>query len=145
MARDMWDAALPEAENREYVVLPAGDYIFEVTEATGKEYVPSTTSKIKRCAMIALKLRIEGPQDATCFENLYGDPSTLWKVTTFAKSIGVYHDGMTMGELLRKCQGAVGKASFIVHEYNGKKSNRVREFIAQSKPAEPDLSEELPF
>ena len=145
MANSMWDQGLPETEEqREYKVLPAGTYVYEVVKATGKDYIPKQGSKMPKCPMIELRLRVEGSDyDATVFENIYGAPNTLWKATQFAKSIGVYADGMTFGQLLRKAEGCIGKADVKVEEYNGKQRNKIDRFL-EAQPLEIS-ADDLPF
>lgn len=145
MANNMWDQGLPETqEQTEYKVLPSGTYVFEVVKATGKEYNPKPGSKMPKCPMIELRLRVEGKEyDATVFENLYGAPSTIWKATQFAKSISIYTNGMTFGQLLRRSEGCIGKAEVKVEEYNGRKRNRIDRFI---EAEQVEISnDDLPF
>lgn len=145
MANNMWDQGLPETqEQTEYKVLPAGTYDFEVVKATGKDYIPKQGSKMPKCPMIELRLRVEGKDyDATVFENIYGSPNTLWKATQFAKSIGVYTSGMTFGQLLKKSEGCIGKAEVKVEEYNGKQRNKINKFVETALPE--ITNDDLPF
>ncbi|MBQ9046780.1 MAG: hypothetical protein IJ120_02660 [Solobacterium sp.] len=126
---DMWDNTLPEETEQEHIVLKPGTYTFQVVTATGKIYEPKPTSRIGRCAQIDLRLRCESDRDVTVFDSLYADPSTAWKLTAFAKCIGVYHQNMTPRELLKECEGGIGQVNLIVEEYNGKKRNRVKQYI----------------
>ena len=138
----IWDEPIKDnGQENEYPVLPAGTYSFEVRDASGEEYTPTATSKIKtRCAQINIKLRCEGEQDVTVFDRLYSAENTAWKITQFAKCIGIYHEGMTPKEVIDKSIGEIGKCKLEVHEYNGKKSNRVKEYIVPETK-----KDDLPF
>lgn len=145
MSNSIWDAALPEDAGGGYKVAKPGKYTFQVEKVTAKEFNPKPTSKIKnKCAEIDLQLRVETDDgDVTVFDRLYSDPSTIWKMTAFAKSIGVFKPGMTPGMLMRQCQDGIGKAEIGVREYNGKEQNEVKSYI--EKEALPNGTDELPF
>lgn len=130
-------------EQTEHPVLDPGTYEFEVVKTTLKEYLPKPTSRIGHCAQLDVQLRINDKY--TVFESLFFDPTTLWKATQFAKSIGIYDtkNGISPIEADRKSVGMIGEAELIVEEYNGKKRNRVRRFIEKKTPQ--IKSEELPF
>lgn len=147
----IWDTPIKEEESqeREYPVLEPGKYDFEVIDVQPKEYIPRATSKIGRCAQIDIRLRVEGDQDVNVFEKLFSDPKTAWKMNQFAKSIGIYSDGMTPGDIIKRAKGCIGKAEFDLEEYNGKKRNTVKAYIEQKQEAAPSASaidnEDLPF
>jgi hypothetical protein len=145
---DIWDVKLDDVDETagDYPVLPAGTYEFQVESVKGSEFLPKPGGKIGHCAQIALVLRVDQPdREYKVFENLYTDPTTIWKITTFAKSIGLWHEGMTLPELMRNATGEIGNAELYVHEYNGKKSNRVKKFIFKkgTVPAAPAPSVEI--
>lgn len=144
MTTSIWDSALPNnnEEQNDYPVSDPGEFQFQVVEAKGKEYLPSGSSKISRCAEIDVRLRVEGKingqtHDVTVFDRLYADPKTVWKMTAFAKSIGVFKEGMTPGDLLKSIGDSIGNAEIGVREYNGSKQNEVKRYIP--------LKEKLPF
>lgn len=144
----IWDAPLKDTqqEKTEYPTLPAGEYTFQVVKATGKEYTPRPGAKIGKCAEIDLQLRVESTErDVTVFDRLYSDPQTVWKMTAFAKSIGVFKAGMTPGELLRNAQDGIGKAFVkLAPASNGYPArNEIGKYIeAPKKDVEAD---DLPF
>ncbi|MGN1389405.1 MAG: hypothetical protein ACI4WR_07130 [Bulleidia sp.] len=143
MSNSIWDAALPEDAGG-YKVAKPGKYTFQVEKVTAKEFNPKPTSKIKKCAEIDLQLRVETPDgDVTVFDRLFSDPSTIWKMTAFAKAIGVFKSGMTPGMLMRQCQDGIGQAEICVREYNGKESNEVKSYI-EKEPVQTD-DDSLPF
>lgn len=146
-----WDSAIPESaqqESRNFPVAVAGTYSFEVEKAdkasySGQGKLPQGTPTIK------LQLRVEGKDasgkdvEVKVFENLYFAEKTYWKAASFAKAIGIHHEGMLFAEIADKAVGNIGEAVFEVHEYNGSKSNRVKSFI-EKKEVKVDASE-LPF
>lgn len=139
----IWDAAMTGEVKNEFPVAEPGEYEFQVEKVTGKEYTPKPTSKIGRCAEIDLQLRVETPKgDVRVFDRLYADPTTIWKMTAFAKCIGVFTEGMTPGELLRKAEGGIGKAFVKLTPASGNyaERNEIGRYI--EKPVE---KEELPF
>lgn len=143
MSNSIWDAELPE-DAGSYKVAKPGKYTFQVEKVTAKEFTPKPTSKIKsKCAEIDLQMRVETPDgDVTVFDRLYSDPSTIWKMTAFAKSIGVFKSGMTPGMLMRQCQDGIGQVEVGVREYNGKEQNEVKSYIEKE---EAPSNDELPF
>lgn len=142
---DIWDTPLEDKPMEgDYPVLEAGTYNFEVIDAEAKEYTPSATSKIGRCAEVTLKLRVEGKidgkdKDVTVFDRLYSDPKTQWKIVSFAKCIGIWKDGMNIRDIINKCATEIGQCELGINEYNGKKSNRVQKYIEKEK------KDDLPF
>lgn len=143
----IWDRPMTadEEQHDEFPVAVPGEYEFTVTGITGKEY-PGKPGGMGRCAQLAVKMTVNGKNDkgrdieVTVFENLFNDPKMEWKLLEFAKSVGIYHDGITAGEIMRNGNGQIGKASFVIDEYNGTKRNKVKRFI---KPAV--TADDLPF
>ena len=129
-----------QPEQTEYPVLDPGVYEYEVVKTTLKEYHPKPTSKIGHCAQLDVQLRIKDKYNV--FESLFFDPSTAWKAARFAKSVGLYVDGISPIELDKKAVGCIGEAEFIIEEYNGKKRNRVRTYIEKKSVVKDD---DLPF
>lgn len=143
----IWETRLTDdaTQNNSYKVAKPGEYVFQVEKATGKEYTPKLTSKIKKCAEIDLQLRVETPEgDVRVFDRLYSDPTTIWKMTSFAKCIGVFRSGMTPGDLLKACNGAIGKAYIKLSPATAQyaERNEVGRYIEKSVT---DQNEDLPF
>ena len=149
MADSFWDAPLSNEEERDndFPVLPEGRYDFEVRKATAKIHEAKPGGKIGRCGQIDLELLVEGAtaegRDVTVhvFESLYTASSTAWKMTAFAKSIGIWRDGMTPGELVRECLGCVGIADLYLDEYNGQTRNKVKSFVSRQSTSAPAKTE----
>ncbi len=149
----IWDETIRDNNQEtvsEFPTLPEGTYAFEVEKVTGKEYQPKLGSKIGRCAEIDLQLRVEGNgQDVRVFDRLYSDPKTVWKMTAFSKCVGVFEEGMTPGQLLRKAEGAIGKAHVILRPAaNGYQArNEIKAYLPQPQApkAKETRSDDLPF
>ena len=146
----IWDEALNEnsTSSNEYPTIPAGIYDFEVVGVRGKEYEPKPGAKMKKCAEIIVQLRVEGKErEVMVFEHLYSDPIAVWKMTAFAKCIGVFETGMTPGKLLKKAEGGIGRADFRLREAaNGFPArNEVKTFIEKKTEKKKLDFEELPF
>jgi hypothetical protein len=145
----IWDTKMNDEATvkSDFPVAEPGEYFFQVEKVTGKEYTPKPTSKIGKCAVISLQLRVETPKgDVRVFDRLYSDPTTIWKMTAFAKSIGAFKSGMTPGDLLKAAEGGIGKAYIklvpATNEYPEK--NEVGRYIEKEEPKKVD-SEDLPF
>ena len=146
---NIWDETLTDNSTnttRDFPTLPAGRYQFEVTKVTGKEYLPKLGSKIGKCAEIDVQLRVEGDgKEVTVFDRLYSDPKTVWKMTAFAKCIGIFEPGMTPGQVLRKSTGNIGTADFSFREATSMypARNEVKTYIVPEEKAASN--EDLPF
>lgn len=145
----IWDVQLTgdEQSSNDYPVAKAGTYEFDVVDCKLVEYKPKEGSKIPNCAELDVQLCFEGiadGKDVTVFDHIYFAPNTVWKATTFAKCIKVFTKGMTPKDLANVCTGNIGKAVLEVHEYNEKKSNRVKKYLfeEEEKPIDPN---DLPF
>lgn len=134
------------AKNREeaggFPLSVPGTYEFTVNNVVPDVYPGG--AKMGRCAHLSVELSVDGKDEAgrdlevKVFENLYNDPKAEWRMLDFAKSVGLYYDGITAGEIAKKSPRHIGKAEIIIEEYNGTKRNKVKRWIE----AEP---EELPF
>ena len=145
----IWDTAMNDETTvkSDFPVAEPGEYVFQVEKVTGKEYTPKPTSKISKCAVISLQLRIETPKgDVRVFDRLYSDPTTIWKMTAFAKSIGVFKPGMTPGDLLKAAEEGIGRAyiKLIPATSLYPEKNEVGRYIEMEKPEKVD-SKGLPF
>ena len=150
----VWDRPMTasEEQDNEYPVAVPGTYEFTVGGIQGKEYPGGP--KMGRCAWLNVRLIVDGKDakgkdlEVNVYENLFNDPIAEWRLLEFAKSIGIYHAGITAGEILDRGQGQIGSASFKIDEYNGKKKNAVVKFLRPEKPApkkKPSYDEDLPF
>lgn len=149
---NIWDTKLvDDGEDHSYPVADPGTYSFEVEDFKASEYKPKPTSKIGPCAEFNLTLRVEGKvngenKDVKVFDRLYSDPATAWKITQFAKCVGIFHDGMTLREFYKKAPGTIGKVKIGQRTYNDKLQNEVKEYIVPDDKADLNISDDdLPF
>lgn len=151
----IWDVQITgnEAQEGDYPIAKPGIYNFEVANAKLVEYKPKPGSKIPNCAELDLQLELKGASDdgknVTVFDRIYFAPNTIWRATAFTKCTGVFTEGMTPKDIALSSCGETGKVEVEIHEYNGKKSNRVKKYILPSAPEaeafNPVDSSELPF
>lgn len=139
-----WQSNGQAEEVTDRPVAVPGVYEYTVASVAGDIYAGGP--KMGRCAHLSVELVIDGKdakgKDITphCFENLYNDPKAVWKWDQFAKSIGIFYEGIPAGEIRDTAPRHIGKAEFIIEEYNGRKRNKVKRFIEAEKGAD-----DLPF
>ena len=144
----VWDRPMraSEQDDQRPTAVP-GEYEFTVAGIDGKEY-PGKPGGMGRCAWLNVRLIVDGKDsrgkdlEVTVFENLFNDPKMEWRMLEFAKSVGIYHDDITAGEIMTRGEGMIGKAKFRVGEWNGKKRNEVDRFIVPPK-AQPQQQEDI--
>lgn len=148
----IWDTELvDDGQDHSYPVADPGVYQFEVVDFKANEYKPKPTSKIGECAEFQLRLRVEAKvdgkdKDVNVFDRLYSDKSTIWKIVQFAKSVGIYTDGMTLKEFYKKAPGTIGTVEIGQRTYNGKLQNEVKSYVVPEKEETPVINDDdLPF
>lgn len=146
-----WDAEISndgEGSYEENVILPDGNYDFEVIKTEKAFYEPRPNSSLPACNMCKVFLRVKGGDlgNSLVVENLYLCERTEWKISAFLRSIGLKKHGETtnVGQLLH-CDGETGRCQIRVDTYTGKdnqekRSNKLVRFFdkegtAEAKPA----------
>ena len=133
-----WDDEIKndgEYSGEENVVLPAGNYGFEVIKVEQAWYDGS--AKIPACNMAKVFLRVDGGDlgKALCVENIYLLERLEWKAAAFLRSIGLKKHGEPIAwRQLIHCDGETGRCQIYVDEYTGrdgekKQSNKVKNFF----------------
>ena len=133
-----WDDEIQndgEFSGEENVVLPEGNYDFEVVKTEQAWYDGS--QKIPACNMAKVYLRVDGGElgKALCVENIYLLERLEWKAAAFLRSIGLKKHGEPIAwRQLIHCDGETGRCEIYVDEYdsrNGdkKKSNKIKKFF----------------
>nr|DAG49985.1 MAG TPA: Protein of unknown function (DUF669) [Bacteriophage sp.] len=118
--------------------LPEGMYNFTVADMTAEDYEPKTENgKIPPCTKLNVKLHITDKDGVKhpVFDRLYlcGLDWSIRKIRDFFASIGVTSDNGKL-KITMDVGGRTGRAKIEIHEYNGKKSNRVAYYTAPEKP-----------
>lgn len=121
-------------ESYESVVLPEGNYPFEVIKTEKAFYDGS--SKMPPCNMVKVFIRVDGGElgKALAVENLYLCEKTEWKAAAFLRSVGLKKHGEPIQwKRLTQADGESGRCQVYVDEYEGKngkvKSNKIRRFF----------------
>lgn len=133
-----WDDVIKddgEYSGEETVVLPEGNYPFEVIKTEKSWYDGS--SKIPACNMAKVYLRVDGGElgKTLCVENIYLLDRLEWKAAAFLRSVGMKkHGEPTQWRKLVQCDGESGRCHIYVDEYTGrdgqtKQSNKVKNFF----------------
>ena len=139
-----WDDQITddgEYSGEESVVLPEGNYPFEVIKVEKAWYDGS--SKIPACNMAKVFLRVDGGElgKALCVENIYLIERLEWKASAFLRSIGLKKHGEPIAwSKLTHCDGETGRCRVYVDEFtdkNGqtKQSNKIRSFYDKEEQA----------
>ena len=130
-----------EYSGEESVILPAGNYPFEVIKTEQAWYDGS--EKIPACNMAKIFLRIDGGElgKALCVENIYLLEKLEWKAAAFLRSIGLKKHGEPIAwRQLTHCDGETGRCKIYVDEYAGKngetkQSNKIKNFFDKEEQA----------
>ena len=139
-----WDDEIQndgEYSSEELVVLPEGNYPFEVIKVEQAWY--DGGDKMPACNMAKVFLRIDGGElgKALCVENIYLLERLEWKAAAFLRSIGLKKHGEPIAwRQLTHCDGETGRCKIYVDEYAGKndekkKANRVKSFFDKEEQA----------
>lgn len=137
-----WDDTIQQ-DSTEGILLPPGDYIFEVQKFERARYTPGPNSKLPPCNMAKLELKITTDQgDAMVFNNLYLHTSTEGLLSAFFSAIGQKRKGEPLRMNWNLVTGAKGAVKIKNREYNDKKYNEVDRFY----PNDPTYyeSKEMP-
>ena len=140
-----WDDEITndgEYSNEESVILPEGNYPFEVIKTEQAWFDGS--QKIPACNMAKVFLRIDGGElgKALCVENIYLLEKLEWKAAAFLRSIGLKkHGEPTVWRKLLHCDGETGRCKIYVDDYTGrdgqtKQSNKVKSFFDKEESKE---------
>ena len=105
-------------------LLPDGDYMFTVKEAVLK-----TTKNGDEMIVVTLEIAY-GDDEHWIWENLVFTKKAAWKILQFMKSLGHnYLDGEKVDVEATDLVGQEGKAAVITEEYEGKKRNKIANFL----------------
>ena len=133
-----WDDEVTN-EQKEFVLLPEGDYPFEVTGMERARYEGS--AKLPPCSMAKLTLKVCGGAkgDTTVTHRLYLHTRTQGLLGAFFESIGQCKRGETFRPRWNEVVGAKGICHLGIHSYTRKsgdpgESNEVVRFLPPPQP-----------
>ena len=110
-----WDEAL-EYDGTELIILPEGDYVFQVTELERGRFPGS--AKIPPCNKASLTLQVETPEGtARIRTDLLLHRSLEWKLSSFFRCIGQKQKGQRLVMNWNSVTGARGRAHFKPRTY----------------------------
>ena len=132
-----WDDEIQddgEYSGEENVVLPEGNYDFEVIKTEQAWYEGS--AKMPACNMAKVYLRIDGGDlgKALCVDQIYLLERMEWKASAFLRAIGLKKHGEPVAwRKLTHCDGETGRCKIYVDKYtkNGetKTSNKIKNYF----------------
>ncbi len=135
-----WDGVL-ENDGSEFVVLPEGDYVFEVTDFERGSFPGS--EKMCACNKATLTLRIESEQGTTnVFDDLILHKRMEWKLSQFFRAIGQKKKGERVTMNWNAVIGSRGRAHIVVNKYTDKngqerENNKVGKYLEYDEGAMP--------
>lgn len=122
-----WDDEI-QKDSPDFVLLPAGEYDFEVTSFERARYAGG--DKLPPCNQAKLKLRIETPDGVTTVSNnLFLHSRTEGLLSAFFNCIGQKKHGEKVQMNWGQVVGAKGRAKIGIRIYDGKEFNEVKDFL----------------
>lgn len=133
-----WDDEFTN-EQQEFVLLPEGDYPFEVTGMERARYEGG--AKLPPCSMAKLTIRVFGGAkgDATVTDRLYLHTKTQGLLGAFFESIGQCKRGETFRPRWNEVGGAKGLCRLGIRSYTKKdgtpgESNEISKYLPPPEP-----------
>lgn len=152
MAFSFKDAKNAKDTDMDFTPLPEGNYEFEIENVTLQAFKGS--DKIKPCNQLHIQLRtdLKDGSSRKVWDDIKLDAThnfSMNRLNKLVQSTGVkMNDDDGEKEIANKLIGQLCIAELEIHEWNGKKSNRVTKYIVPEKAekAAPVISDEdLPF
>lgn len=129
-----WDDEI-QKDGFDFVLLPEGDYPFEVTKIERGRFAGS--AKLPPCNMATLTLHVDGADagETVITHRLYLHTKTEGLLCAFFESIGLRKHGEPLRMPWNQVVGARGIAKIEIHDYTKKdgtdgESNQVQRFLA---------------
>lgn len=131
-----WDDQI-ENDSPDFILLPDGDYEFEVSSFERAWYAGG--AKLPPCPQAVVFLRIESPEGtATVRNNFFLHSSVEGLICAFFTAIGLRKKGEPFAMNWNKVIGTRGRAKVGTRTYDGKQYNEIKRFY------EPDESAAAP-
>ena len=137
-----WDSGLDFVEEKEYSILPVGEYEFTVVN------LEKTYSKAgSPMGVITLDIITDLGQHSTVKDYLVISESMAWKLSSFFQCVGLQKKGEVLKKMpWNKVVGAEGRVSIKHETYNDKESAKVNKYLSPTvKTKVEDTDSELPF
>ena len=140
-----WDDTI-EKDGEEFIVLPEGDYVFEVVDFQRGHYPGS--KKIPACNKAELTLRVKTDDGVVNIRTDIIMYRTLeWKISAFFRSIGKKNKGEKLAMRWNSVVGCKGRAHFKPRTYTAKDgtertTNDVTRFLDFDPKLIPGMTED---
>lgn len=122
-----WDDEI-QNESPDFVLLPEGEYDFEVISFERARYAGG--DKLPPCNQAKLKLKIETPEGITTISNnLFLHSRTEGLLSAFFNCIGQKKHGEKVQMNWGQVVGAKGRALVGIRTYNEKEFNEIKRFL----------------
>ncbi len=122
-----WDDEIID-DPTEFILLPAGDYPFTVTNVEKTRY--DGGENLSACHMAIVHCQFETPKGiAIIKDRLYLHTKTEGLLSAFFASIGLKKKGEPLRMQWNKVIGCRGMARVSQREYQGEKYNQIRRFL----------------
>lgn len=121
-----WDDEISK-DSPDFVVLPEGDYNFEVIEFERARHPGS--DKLPPCNKAIVHIKIEGEEGVSVIRHqLFLHTITEGLLADFFKGIGQRKKGETISMNWNKVVGSKGRARVGIREWDGKQYNEIKRF-----------------
>lgn len=121
-----WDSQI-ENDNPDFVVLPEGDYGFEVIDYERVRY--NGGEKIPPCWKAVVHIKIEGPEGISIIRHqLFLHSSMEGMLCAFFVGIGQRKKKEKVGMNWNAVPGSRGRAKVGIRKYDGKEYNEIKRF-----------------
>lgn len=133
MGRELgWDDQI-ENDGQDFIILPEGDYDFEVIEFERGRHAGS--EKLPPCNKAVVHIKIETPQGISVIRHqLFLHTTTEGLLCNFFTGIGQRKKGEKVTMNWNRVVGSKGRAKVGIRKYEGKEYNEIKKFY------EPDES-----
>lgn len=138
-----WDSPIGnEANDDPFVVLPAGEYRFEVTALERGRYEGNPEKGIKACPMAKLTIKADGGDAGEAYvkESIFLNKRNAWKIKALFVSVGlVAADAEEFVPQWNGIVGCAGTCELKIRQFKAKNgdmvdSNDVKRFLPLSRP-----------
>lgn len=132
-----WDDQI-ENDGPDFILLPAGDYDFVVTEFERQRH--NGSEKLPPCNKAVVSLKFEAPEGTTTVKhNLFLHTKTEGMLCAFFTAIGQRKKGEKLTMNWNSVVGSTGRAKLKVREWTNEKGE-LKQFNEVQKFYEPDES-----